>query len=189
MIISHKHKFIFIEPKKTGTTTLRSVLTKKFTDECSALKKHRHENIQYYSINPEILEEYYIFSCCRNPWARLVSFYFWAKDLSPQTRLAKELEFLPWLEKFSVSDQVEPCWEKTCDKDGNQLASKICRMENLQEDFNEVCDSIGIQRIDLPHKLATDHDHYSSYFDERSKEIAGRIYKNDIENFGYKFES
>lgn len=189
MIISHTYKFIFIQPKKTGTSAIVHGLTNnlKSTDFIYAASK-RHDDLINFSLDPKILKEYYIFSCRRNPWARLLSYYYWARYYSPQHKLAKELEFLPWLERFHVKKNLEVCWKQTCDRDGNQLASKICEIENLQEDFDEVCDSIGIPRTPLPYVNVTDHEHYSTYYNERSKNITEKIYKLDIEKFGYKFE-
>ena len=189
MIISHTYKFIFIQPKKTGTTAIGSALSKNLESTDIIIdNKNRHDNLINFSLDPKILKEYYIFSCRRNPWARLLSFYYWARYNSPRHKLAKELEFLPWLERRPITKDLEVCWKQTCDRDGNQLASKICAMENLQEDFDEVCDSTGMPRMHLPHVNTTDHEHYSTYYDERSKNITEKIYKLDIEKFGYKFE-
>lgn len=189
MIISHTYKFIFIQPKKTGTTSIVRELTNnlKSTDFIFMARK-RHDDLINFSLDPEILKEYYIFSCRRNPWARLLSFYYWARYISPRHKLAKELEFLPWLERRPIRRDLNVCWKQTCDRSGNQLASKICEIENLQEDFDEVCDSTGMPRMHIPHVNATDHEHYSTYYDERSKNITERIYKLDIEKFGYEFE-
>ena len=140
------------------------------------------------------IENYFVFTFVRNPWSRLVSYYSQMKrpiNLKDSNR--KKLydlangstfcNFLKKLNKFAGGKDVQNNFYLL---NGTPI-DFIGRFENLQEDFNVVCDKIGIPRQELPHKNKSKHKHYTEYYDEETKQIVAETYAKDIEYFGYEF--
>ena len=93
MLLSHKHKFIFIAVPKTGSTSVRSSL-RKYSDyesnsskrevghkKTSFLKNHSTLSVvkNYIDLKNMNFSDYKSFGFARNPWDREVSFFKYFK--------------------------------------------------------------------------------------------------------------
>ena len=192
MIISHKRKFIFARTPKAGTS---SVIRALFPGKTKMLW-HNHESLSEIKdlVDSEIYESYFKFTFVRNPWDRLVSRYAWGclrnKDSLPRpprvhsTSGSVFLDFTDYIknineDRFGVFIQNQWNYAHEC--------VFIGKFENLQEDFNVVCDNIGISRKKLPRINKSKHKHYTEYYDEETKQNVAEKYAKDIEMFGYEF--
>ena len=185
MIISHKHKFVTIDVPKTGTSSINSVLRRvvgknDFTPTMSRKMGVRHSTYEQCIKKIPSCKKYFVFAFVRNPWDRLVSFWFYKKYRA----LRKITEDVP-LRDFLLNFRT-PHEQYTYIKGfGND--SFIGRFENLQQDFDIVCDRIGIPRQKLPHRNKTDHKHYTKYYDDETRQMVAEKYSKDIDHFGYEF--
>jgi hypothetical protein len=76
-----------------------------------------------------------------------------------------------------------------CDSNGEMRMDFVGKMENLDHDWREVCQRIGIEYQPLQSKNVTRHNHYSEYYDDECRELVSRHWAREIEWFGYTFES
>ena len=75
---------------------------------------------------------------------------------------------------------------------GQYVLDFVGRYENLDHDFNLLC-----QKLKLPDNLTLgtnkqvqlNKQHYSYYYDEKSKLIVAKLFQKDIEYFNYTFEN
>ena len=134
----------------------------------------------------------------RNPWDRLLS--TWKDKIVKQWSDEYHEDFHKWRIKryekyknkefnFFVKDVIPSGGRHTelmCNLFDRNV-NFIGRFENLEKDFNIICDKIGIPRQELPHKNKSKHKHYTEYYDDETREIVAEKYAKDIEYFGYKF--
>ena len=196
-MISNKLKSVFIHVPKCGGTSIEHALRKQsFVYQQHYHTSHQELNAKY--------NNYFKFTFVRNPYDKIVSEYKWltnTKHEYPVKRVKdfyKGVDFKTFLKKFTE-------WPKSRSKhDPNKgdyyhgldymhilhpirQINFIGRFENLQEDFNIICDKIGIPQRQLPHKNKSNHKHYTEYYDDETRQIVAEKYAKDIEYFGYKF--
>ena len=62
----------------------------------------------------------------------------------------------------------------------------VGKFENLQEDYNKVCEKIGIKnKENLLHRNKTDKTILKDYYNEKIIKKVVRLYKKDFESFKY----
>ena len=157
------------------------------SDEPTSTSDYLHERVSDY-VGTDIYEKSYKFSTIRNPFSRAVSMF----NHSSWESIENFKEFC-----YAVKSDTYPTkfaeWHSSTLTDhilsGDKLkVDQVIRLENFQEDFNVVCDKIGIPRVKLPHKRNSKSKHYTEYYDDETREIVAEKYAKDIEYFAYKFD-
>jgi hypothetical protein len=201
MIIDKNRKIIFVRHQKTASSSIINALKlnpngghkthENLTKHiCSKTGKnyidgHHVPYFELKNVYPEVYEnksDYFKFAFTRNPWDRIVSawkFAFEGGRLKQYDKVPFHKVIKKYLDAWSCVEMNTLDFCDGCDFIG--------KFENLQEDFNIVCDKIGIPRQELPHKNKTKHKHYTEYYDDETREIVAEKYAKDIEYFGYKF--
>lgn len=203
-VISHKHRFVYLPPPKTGSTAIRNVLerkTERSRGQYDAIRVGTAREPSGYlndvhdpTIPPEC-GTYLVFVTVRHPYSRLVSLYrdlrqhpfprrYWA------ARAARRLTFQSWLVKLCRDSQhigISPIV-------ASQVAylqtihprwpDRILRNESLQRDFNTLPFLQG--RIRLPRlRVSSKQDDWRSFWSRRLERVAYRFCRPELEAFGY----
>jgi len=187
MPVYHKHKSIFIHIPKSAGSTIHKILD----------NSESYSNHQQLKLN-SITRDYFKFTFARNPFDRFVSTYFYFKgygrdgvgDVKMGNVVNRYNSFKNFVLNFNKIPSTEWCyphWNEQIHWIHKDL-DFIGKFENLQADFNIVCDKIRIPKEQLPHVNKSNHKHYSEYYDNKTREIIAQRYARDIEYFGYEFE-
>ena len=200
MNLSFDKKFLYIACHKTGSSSIRKSL-KPYSDINSEGEKPPYS---YHATAGELKphleelnynwEDFFTFTIVRNPWAAQLSFWKYILKESTNQDHPHHKTFLKMFNNFktfknwlSNGGGLQPWSHWYSNEHGDNLLSYIGKLENLQTDFDFICDKIGIPRQKLPHVNKTKHKHYTEYYDNETKQIVAEKYAKDIEYFGYKF--
>jgi len=146
----------------------------------------------------EIYDNFYKFAFVRNPWDWQVSMYHFI--LKETTHVNHEFvksmvgfdEYLAWIinVKKTPYPKGAPKFQKdmVVDKEGRIIVDFIGRYENLAQDFQHVCQMINID-VSLPVINRSVHKDYKSYYNDKTRKMVEEYFKEDIELFGYTFDS
>ena len=132
------------------------------------------------------LDDYFKFAFFRNPWERRVSQYFYARQQAEKKRpyAVKFSHFLKNFKDFALEDCLGKGGYKWLENSEGEIGVNfVGRFDNLQEDFDYVCERIKIPKIKLPHHNKTDHKHYMEYYDDELMNSFALKYVGDIELF------
>ena len=209
MIISHLHKYVYIEFPQTGSSTVAKELMANYEGE-RILFKHA----QYHEFLKNATEEekgYYAFSAIRNPMDVVVSTYF--KTLTDHDGfLNNKVKHGKWLRRIAmplkrrltgrdvISNKLNfeeyflkyfklpySAWSIMDHKDLN----KVMRFERLSEDFTEAIGEMGIPLVrPLPVYNKTDKKEkdFTEYFESlEAKKRAVKVFGPYMEEWGYTF--
>jgi hypothetical protein len=219
VIISHKHKFIFVKTKKTAGTSIEIALSEfcgpddivtplyppdEMMRKSLGYRGSQHyyaplfsygpgdlvyrvwkgkKKIRYYNhitateirkyTGEKIWNDYFKFCFERNPWDRMVSFYYWYHKKEPR----------PTLREFIDSNAYTI--------DGKIAVDRICRYEKLDEEMGDLTVRLNLPKIPVLPRAKSDFRldkrHYREILTDEEKKIIEKMFEKEIRLFGYEF--
>lgn len=190
MILLDK-KLVFIHIPKCAGVSIESFFK---------WKGLRHETLQTYSNDHtrDFLNSCFKFTIVRNPWDRMVSWYFHhhGEKYEPKNKEG----FQDWVRKglpnhFENKLTNRTYWDKhdplSClgflYNDNNIDLDYIGKVETLDEDMKYICEKANVEYIKLPKKNSSKRANYQDYYDEETKNIIKERFKEDLLYFHYQF--
>ena len=227
MIVSHKHKFIFIKTEKTAGTSVEIALSKycgpddiityispkdeekrremgypgaqNYKIPFSRYSKldylrllYHRKRRRYYNhmrasemkpyLGDEVWNSYFKFCFERNPWDRIVSFYYWRFRKEPRPSVS---EFVQSIEanKLRAFDLYTMTSEIVVDK--------VYLFEQLGDAMEDIRKRLNIEEpIELPRAkghFRKDRRNYREILSEQDREKIAKVYAREIAYFGYEW--
>jgi hypothetical protein len=190
-VICHKKKVLFVHCHKCAGNSISSSLFGRIDEGFNgdpfegSPEKHASVNEYVQRYGEGLWEAYFTFSFVRNPWDRVIS---WIKYRRKRRKLyGGEIDSSVIKREMESEYLLNNTYYNLLSLDSTHAVDFIGRFENLQADFDTVCDKIGMPRQELPRKNKTKHRHYTEYYNDETREIVAKKYAKDIRRFGYEF--
>lgn len=206
MIISHLHKYVFVQLPRTGSTTVGRELRQHY-DGKRILYKHSTYR-EFLRVAREEHKDYFVFSCIRNPMDDAVSRFFKLKTnyrerYTDPGKLRRRRRFITEriedrlfnyiqendadFEEFFLRYYRIPYNDWSCLD--HEKFDYVIRFERLQEDFARALELIGIeQKRPLPvrNKTPERKNKYYSYYTPATIARAKRVFGPYMKKWGYE---
>ncbi|MCR9278939.1 MAG: sulfotransferase family protein [Pseudomonadaceae bacterium] len=135
---------------------------------------------------------YFSFAIVRNPFARVVSWYknIMRDEIHQKNRnVPADISFSDFLEQHSWHTELRPQMAWIKDRNGRVCVDYVGRFEALGEAMRIIADKLGKTEADLPHLLDGGSDSHTSFYDNASRKLVAQRYAEEIELFGYDFDT
>lgn len=189
-------RFLWYRVPKAATRTVYYHLKRHVTLDCD----HPYD----FLLPLNLYRDYFKFTIVRNPWDRLVScwsdkfarekLFTWFDD-ALYARVKHWSGFLDWLAELDLD---------TCDAHMRRQSRLVDlgavdfvgRLESFDADYAAICARIGVplaecRRLNVSDRRGLgstdDRPDYRAFYSDAQAELVGRLYRRDIQIFGYRF--
>jgi hypothetical protein len=200
MIISHKYKFIFVKTYKTAGTSLEVALSDVcddgdiFTQIFPPVSSHKPRNCEGFynhisakeiraAVSSDIWSNYYKFCVERNPWDKVLSFYWMEK-----ARYSGKLT----LDDFLLRENIGVNWNLYSDDNlGEPIVDKILRYESLEHQLASLFKTLDVPWVGINVRAKSeyrlDRRSYRDILIDHQVELIKKRFWKEIAFHGYLF--
>jgi len=206
-MVFHEHKCIYFHIGKTAGVSVERWLRDEPRDARIAdyasmfgwdpkegiYLQHATPSLIQREVGQETFDRYYKFTVVRNPFARLVSVYYYLYDQHVKQFGAFEdyVEALPSLVNSKAcakgSHHIPQVYYTHID--GENICNHIAHFETLPDSLTPVCNHLGLTTALPKHNIyrhkQRKNQSIDSYYTSSMTEIVVQVYESDFETFGY----
>lgn len=204
-MLSTDRKFLFVHVPKTGGNSIQNVLRRysddhivtvaahqdgieRFEVRSSAYRTHKHSTLAEYrrEYGPDLFARLFKFACVRNPWDRVVSFYFSPHRGQVEWNRGDFVRFISTVQPVAhfLTTEVNSAPSLA---DAVKNLDLVLRFENLQAEFDQMCRLVGLQTQTLPVRNQSRREGYRRYFDAETVAAVAARFHEEIALFGYSY--
>lgn len=187
MVICDDVKIVYLGyPVKCATRSLTAFFIERFKGvKINTPIKTGH----HYRKVPIYCREFTKLAACRNPYDRFVSWWaYWNRREKSKTRFEDfvRLHFTSSSRQMKSQDKQLSQIKYTNGKKLNFGEITMLRIEFLDECLRNLPELGYNKEIKTKIINSSDHEHFSTYYNEDSEKIIFETYRVDFETFGYK---
>ena len=190
LTISEERKFVWFRVAKVGTrSTLR--LFENAGVEFTAREAFKC------CYPPAFYRDYFKFAFVRNSWDRFVSGWkdkvlrkkkIFGLDPGQLARMRQFEHFVDYCAALDL-DRCNVHFRRQSSLIDLNHVDYVGRFEHFERDLQEVARILNLGDRDIPRLNASKNKKpYQEYYDDRTREMIGEMYRKDIQIFGYAFE-
>ena len=179
-------KVIFLHIHRTGGTTITQLLRQSGYSPTQVI----HGELPSVKI-PMHRENIFIFTFARNPWDRLLSWYFYLH----QHAIQQDNGFNRFIDELLEENKEAPVNEKflcnqldyLTDQNDQFLPDEVGRFEQFEYEVRRIFGLLSIPIPSIPKLNDVSKPKYKDFYDQETMEKVAQLCKKDILYFNYKF--
>ncbi|GAA6184280.1 sulfotransferase family 2 domain-containing protein [Aliiglaciecola sp. NS0011-25] len=202
-MLSIEHNFLFLHLPKTAGNSIQERLKAYSEDKIVCINDfqdgierfevrnqfagiHKHSSLtDYQKVLPETLFKHlFIFATIRNPWERMISFYF-----SPhrKVKLWDRNDFINLLNQVKTLPQLLAVENPSHQQEWFDNVDFIIKYEHLDTDFQKVCLQLELDCNPLTIRNKSSRLDYKTYYDPELIELVAQKFEQEIAYGHYSF--
>jgi len=209
VIVSNHKKFIFIHIPKSAGSSVSQALNRysdlSSNDVFSNIRlKHETAGI-IREADKNRFENYITFCFVRNPWDRVVSWYFYenANQHGFRSVFPTFEDFVSYLDRAWELIKLQsdyrmyrvmndpyviplPQTDFVLDTEGHLMVDYVGRLENINEDFHQLTDILNL-KVELPYLNKVAHKNYWDYYSKKTRDIIQKCFQGEIDYWRYQY--